>query len=245
MSPDLIPDLLDGLVAGGTLALAGATVYLGRESARVAVDTGTPRVFLSQLQVPEQPFTPAVVAGGEPQEVKPGLIWSLAQHGRDKLGLEANFRLTNESTMTALVRLDTPPDTEIMSVHVLPTDRYLVEVPLQGDWHVIGPGAQAACSMIWWKPASEWADLWTRGTPDSPPLTTVTVNVRGSSGEAYDSCKVSFGSYVVVPHPREDGWVIGIRDVPWLKVPGTIPGPATDIGLMQRSYHRRLLRRRR
>jgi len=235
VSSDLLPDLLSGLVAGGTLALAGATVYLGRASARVAVDAVSPRVFVSRLNVEPQPVNWPNVAGAEPQSINPGLAWSLAQHGADRLGQEASARLRNESGVSALVRPEPPEDVEI-SVSDWTNPQMPVTPSRQGEWYVAGPGREMVLTMYWWRPASAWAESWKTGTPGYPPRATVAISVRGATGEATDSCKISFGGYVLVPHPREDGWVIGVRDEPWRDIPGMTPPPVTSIGLMERAY---------
>jgi hypothetical protein len=36
MSSEVVPDVLNGLVAAGTLALAGATVFVGRAAVRAS-----------------------------------------------------------------------------------------------------------------------------------------------------------------------------------------------------------------
>jgi hypothetical protein len=51
-----------------------------------------------------------------------------------------------------------------------------------------------------------------------------------------DRCDLTFGGYLIVRHPREDGWVIATVDQPWRKIPGTIPKRVARIGLMRRSY---------
>jgi hypothetical protein len=56
------------------------------------------------------------------------------------------------------------------------------------------------------------------------------------SGQARDRCDLIFGRYVVVPHPREEGWVIGpINHMP-ADIPGTAPPRIARIGLMRRTY---------
>ena len=72
--------------------------------------------------------------------------------------------------------------------------------------------------IVWWQPADAWAEAWRRGakhdfeSSQPPPTTTARLIVRGATGETWDRCDLSFGSYVLVPHPREDGWVIPVTD---------------------------------
>ena len=157
VSSDLLPDLLSGLVAGGTLALAGATVYLGRASARVAVDAVSPRVFVSRLNVEPQPVNWPNVAGAEPQSINPGLAWSLAQHGADRLGQQASARLRNESGVSALVRPEPPGRRRDLGIGW--TNPQMPVTPSrQGEWYVVGPGREMVFTMYWWRPASAWAE---------------------------------------------------------------------------------------
>jgi hypothetical protein len=54
MSSELVPDQLNGRVAAGTLALAGATVFQGQAASRAAVDAGSPPVIVALLWVEEK-----------------------------------------------------------------------------------------------------------------------------------------------------------------------------------------------
>ena len=67
MASELVPDVLSGLVAAGTLALASATVYLGRGAARAAIDAVSPRVVVTWLQAEDEarsrPAAPVTAVG--------------------------------------------------------------------------------------------------------------------------------------------------------------------------------------
>jgi hypothetical protein len=58
--------------------------------------------------------------------------------------------------------------------------------------------------------------------------------VQGANGDAVDAVTSPSGGYVVVPHPREDGWVIAPVDQPWRKISGTAPERVARIGLIRR-----------
>jgi hypothetical protein len=243
MSSELVPDILNGCVAAGTLALAGATVFVGRAAVRAAVDGRCPRVIVTELQVVDEPRNWPISAKAEPGEIKAGISWDMAQYGADRIGMKATGQLRNERAVTALFRLDCDPDCVVGPVLCRdpnPISGLAVTQPAPREgWYVIVPGGGADFSIIWWQPASAWAQAWQRGAGNpelSPPTTTVRLVVRGASGDAVDRCDLTFGGYVVVPRPREDGWVIAIVDRSWRNIPGTAPERVARIGLMRRSY---------
>jgi len=67
-------------------------------------------------------------------------------------------------------------------------------------------------------------------------MTSVQLTVRGVTGQTRDKCDLSFGGYVLVPHPREDGWVVAVVNKGSAEIPGTAPDRTATIGLMRRSY---------
>jgi hypothetical protein len=69
-------DLPYGMVATGTLALAGATVFVGRAAVRGSVDARCPQVVVTSFWVEGEPRTVAIAAYVEAGEIKPGLPWS-------------------------------------------------------------------------------------------------------------------------------------------------------------------------
>lgn len=242
VSSELVPDIINGLVAAGTLALAGATVYVGRAAARAALDAASPRVVVRRLEVADQPVSLPLTANAGPQEIDAGLKWSMAQHGQDRIGLVVNGNLYNEGSATALFRFELDADCQLESVTrpiTIPPD-----VPEQDGWFLLEPGGIADFAVIWWQAASTWAYAWERpAAPETPPTSTMRLIVRGTSGDTSDRCDFAFGGYVIVPHPREDGWVIAAVDRQWRTIPGTVPQRTANIGLMRRAY--RLLPTRR
>jgi hypothetical protein len=239
MSSELVPDLINGLVALGTLALAGATVFVGRSAVRATVDTASPRVFVSRLLVEPEPRNWPITANVEPGTIAPGLAWSMTQHGRDRIGLEAHGRFRNESPVSALFRFECASGVQVGQV-VEGHGQVRPSALRQERWYVAPPSSEMNFTIIWWRQASVWAEAWPKSVSgamaESAPVTTVQLVVRGATGDAEDWCDLTFGRYVVVPSPREDGCVIAIIDTPWKGVPGTTPEPITQIGLMRRSY---------
>jgi hypothetical protein len=60
--------------------------------------------------------------------------------------------------------------------------------------------------------------------------------VRGVSGDSPDSCDLTFGRYLLVPHPREDAWMIAMVDPHDRGMRGYAPPRVAAVGLMRRSY---------
>ena len=240
----MVPDVLSGLVAAGTLALAGATVYLGRGAARAAIDAVSPRVVVTWLQAEDEACTRPAGAGAAAGAIRPGTAWPLGQHGLTLVGLRAVGQYRNESAVTALVRFECGPGCEAAPVTFRDPDPLggppaSVALPRQGEWQVLSPGGTADFSIFWWQPASAWAEAWRRHEQDpqpQPPVAIAQLIVRGASGDAEDRCELTFGGYVVAPHPREDGWVIAVVDPRDRGLRGYVPPRFAAIGLMRRSY---------
>jgi hypothetical protein len=238
MASEVVPDILNGLVAAGTLALAGATVYVGRIAVRSALDTSAPRVVVTQLWVPDPPVNTPVAGGADAGSIQPGTTWSMRQHGLDRVGLRASGHLRNEGTATVLFSFEHSPDVEVDHVTYMdpsPLGGPAASAPLveQEGWYVIRPSGEANFRFIWWKSASDWAAAWDQ---QSVPTVTARLLVRGVSGQARDRCDLTFGGYVMVPHPREDGWVVAIVNNLSAQIPGTAPPRLARIGLMRRAY---------
>ncbi len=242
----MVPDVLDGLVAAGTLALAGATVYLGRGAARAAIDNASPRVVLTWLRAEDEARNLPVAAAPDGGVIKPGIPWPMSQHGATLVGMRAVGQARNESAVTALARFECGPGSEVGPVtfrDLNPVGGPPANVPLarQGEWYVISPGATASFSIFWWQAASSWAAAWQHHEQDPaspPPATTARLIVRGAGGHSEDRCELTFGGYIVASHPRGDGWVIAIVDPHDRGMPGYAPPRFAHIGLMHRSYRR-------
>jgi hypothetical protein len=244
VASEVLPDILSGLVAAGTLTLASATFYLGKGAARAAVDASSPRVVVTWLLAEDQARNRPVAAGTDAAAIRPGTAWPMAQHGVTPVGLRAAGQIRNESAVTALVRFECGPDSEAGPVtfrdpNPLGGPPVNLALAQQGEWYVLSPWAAADFSLLWWQPASAWAEAWRRHVqaPQAPaPATTTRLVVRGASGDAHDQCDLTFGGYLVVSHPRDDSWVIAIVDPADRGMRGYAPPRIATVGLMRRSY---------
>ena len=244
MASEVVPDVLSGLVAAGTLALASATVYLGKGAAHAATDAVSPRVVVTWLQAEDEARNRPAAAGTGAGAIRPGTPWPMGQHGVTLIGMRAVGQLRNESAATALVRFECGPSSEVALVTFRdpnPPGGPPVNVALtrHGEWYVLSPGATTGFSILWWQPASTWAEAWRRHEldPEShPPTTTTQLIVRGATGDAEDRCELTLGGYLVTPHPRDDGWVIAVVDPHDRGMRGYAPPRVAAIGLMRRSY---------
>ena len=109
MASEVVPDVLSGLVAVGTLALASATVYLGKGAARAATDAVSPRVVVTWLQAEDEARNRPAAAGTGAGAIRPGTPWPMGRHGVTLVGMRAMGQLRNESAVTALVRFECGP----------------------------------------------------------------------------------------------------------------------------------------
>jgi hypothetical protein len=233
MSSEIVPDILNGLVAAGTLALAGTTVLLGRATSKTRIDANSPRLFVSWLLVDELRRGP-----GAKSTIPPGTPWAMAENGQDQVGLRAWGRLRNDSTVTALFRFELGTNCEITSAtrpNENPSggsEEWVSLQPREG-WYGIGPAGAARFEIIWWQSAQTWAAAWPGRASGSelagpPPVTTTRLIVQGAVGEAVDRCDLTFGGFAFIPQPGDDNWVTAI--------PGIAPEPVVSIGLMRRTY---------
>ncbi len=245
----MLQDVLDALVAFGTIAVAGVTAWLAfssrnttREAYRTRVDASGPRLVVVSFDVEPQAVTvrqPAV-AGASPADVEPGLEWDMTQHGHALLGVLAFVMLTNEGARTALFRVETPDEVELTrrpSTGGPGEDLQPFLLVSAGEmgvngWAQILPGVQMQLGLVWWQSALRWAELWSES---SPPTTTVTLIARDTTGSVEDRCELRFGAHVIMPKPIEDGWMTAGRSLS-SGVPKPAPEAVAVTGLTQRSY---------
>ena len=223
MASELVPDLLNGLVAAGTLALAGATVSLGSSARRGAVDAASHRVVVSRLEVAGVKSR-STIPGGVGQTITEARPWDMIQHNNTKIGLVGRAHLWNEGTATGLLRLEAP-DAEV--------EYDLPELYKQENCYIVPTDSSSILHMTWWQTAESWRDIWLRrvkdpSSPEPPPNVVLRLRVRGATGEVHDSCELSFGAYPLQPHATNDSWFV--------TPPSLQPG---CIGLMHRKYHGR------
>jgi hypothetical protein len=247
VSSELLPDVLNGLVAIGTLTLAGATAFVSHAATRAAVDAASPRVFVDWLRAD---FGPLKKVPKGAMLLDQRMPWDMARQGHDEIGLRFESYLHNEGNVSALIRFDKFAGTEIDQIKNgaigSPQDsRKPLPIQSQGDWYVVPPNGVLRFRVTWWQLASVWAREYgpTQRASSStslrtPPKAKIRLNVRGASGDALDRCDLIFGGYALVFH-SEDKWMIPEFD-------SGLPGPAaelvTEIGLMRRSYSNPLYR---
>ena len=229
--------LSNWFVAIGTLALALATFWAIRENIKSRVDTSSPRLIVTLASVGDSPFHPSAMAGASPKEVDPGIEWDMTQRGDVRLGVSAHIEFTNEGARTAWVFLDTATDVEVTGIITddpdSPTELpALYTRPPEGGTQ-LRPGQTGKVLAMWWKSASEWSRLWNPQAPS--PTTTLTLRSRNTEGTIEDRCPVTFGSYVVVPRARRDGWEIASRSSSSAN-PTIVPGPIARIDQTRRTY---------
>jgi hypothetical protein len=226
-------DILDGLVAAGTLALAGSTVWLGRATGRAVkeaykarIDATAHRVVLNHLEV-EDCLSPRKTRDRSPTIIPPLTPWDLTQHGAANIGLGATVQIRNEGQVSVLFRVSWIEGSNIewRDDVGIPTERR------EGRWQLLLPGGIAPVGLIWWQSAKEWA----AAAGGDVPTATVTVTFRDAMGGAVDDCHLTFGAHVLVGHPTRDGWLIAARDMNALVSDPPAP-PFTRISALRRSY---------
>lgn len=251
----VVTHILDGLVAAGTLALAGVTAWLAfvsrnavGEAYRARVDAESHRLVVSGLLIEERPVTKPRVAGAEPFPAEVGTHWDLTQHGQVSLGQVIRASLFNEGRATCLLRLVPPDSVENVTFkippgpwdptpddHVMPEAEPLrsIELPDGGVWQLLGPGPTAEITFVWWRTAREWASDWQ--PPSPPPTVSVTVEARDQTESVADGCVLTAGAHVLMPKPTQDGWLIVPHDLRHV-IQNPPPGPVTTAALLQRTY---------
>lgn len=240
----MLEEVFDGLVAAGTLALAGATFRLARgtgdavrEAYRARVDASAHRVLLRGARVWQENANARHVSNTDP-----GLFghdvgkWNLAQHGDAHIGLPASVLVQNEGVVTALVGVDVPQGVEFWHAHdPVPKGGMsrLTDFEQQSDGsHLLPPGETAEMRFIWWQSANEWAAA---AEARVSPTCTVTVTVRDVAGGALDTWEFTYGTHVLWRHPTEDGWIVAARDMRSV-VADPPPLPVAVIGRPIRCY---------
>jgi hypothetical protein len=146
VASELVPDLLNGLVAGGTLALAKATYAAVQATRHGAVDAASHRVLVTQFWVDTARAESQV--SGSTLDMKPGTSWDLTQSRYTRIALRAVGHLRNEGVATARLNFDPGPGVKLVSIT---RQRRLGAGPevserLDGMWvrRVCGAGASLA-----------------------------------------------------------------------------------------------------
>ena len=244
----MLRDILDGLVAAGTLALAGVTSWLAfttrgsvREAYRARIDAFGPRVVVRSFKVDRCPVEGRRVyaAYQDPSQLKPGTPWTLDLTEHRKLGIAASATVHNEGLWTTFVHVDHPVEVELLRQRVPTKSDDKVEPRVDtfgtqnGDWYLLPPGETLPVDLVWWRPEREWvAAARLKG---DPPTVSVTLLVRDATGLAEDRCQLTFGAYVLWPHQMETTWFVALRSEP-IPAEGQPPQPIAEIGRLERNW---------
>jgi hypothetical protein len=242
-------DILEGLVAGGTLALAGATTVLAfasrhatREAYWARVDASAPRLVVRSFRIYRVPMHQDP-DGGRVAPSEEGAPWDMTQAGDVLLGTRAGAAVVNEGVTSALLRVECPEDVRCsVALDQEHEGRIRRSVPAtardietEGGWYHIEPGFRAVVTLTWWRSARRWSEIWDASEP--PPTRTVTMIVHDTTGSVEDRCDLRFGAYVMMPRPVEDGWMVAGREVS-SGVPVLPPDQVVITGLVRRTYSR-------
>jgi hypothetical protein len=235
----VLTDVFDGLVAAGTLALAGVTYRLGRatsrsvqEAYRARIDESAHRVMPHGFTVATKCVNPRVAANTDPYQFDPGTTWSLAQHGGTHIGLWSYLSFRNEGGVSALLRFALPEGVELWEP--VGDEGLAVSAPERQneDWLVLLPGTDSEVRFIWWQAADRWALAADEG---DVPCATLVATISDATGGARDECELTFGAQVLWRHPTEDGWIVAARDMRHT-IPDPPGPPVVRVGQLVRSY---------
>jgi hypothetical protein len=244
----VLRDILDGLVAAGTLALAGVTGRLAfttrgsvREAYRARIDAFGPRVVVRSFKVDRCPVKDQRVyaAYQDLDRLEPGTRWTLDSTGDRKLGIAASATVHNEGPWTTFVHVDHPADVELRR-QLVPTqsdDKVEPRVDTfgtqNGDWYLLPSGERLPVDLVWWRTEREW--LASARLEGDLPTVSVTLVVRDATGLAEDRCQLTFGFYVLWPSQMGTTWFVALRNEP-IPVEGQPPPPIAEIGRLERNW---------
>lgn len=221
----VIQEALDGAVAAGTLALASFTYYLGAATKRLGTETRNarldalaPRVIVQNFRVLPNPVTRATIGGQSPNKIDPGSFWDMTKSGNHHVGIVAKGELINEGDGTAEfafllcdgIEMEDPVK-EISDSSARPFRR---NVPLGQGYFSIPPGKSVFFTLVAWKPAHEWGDLFTR-YGETCPLDAVgpsTITITNRFFAVQDIYKLRFARFPLIRQLLKDGWKFAYDD---------------------------------
>lgn len=249
MTSTAIRDLLDALVALGTLSLAVFTFYLGTATKKLGTETRNarldalaPRVVVTSFHVLPEPVTRPTAAGQPPVKADPGTSWDLTKYGEIQLGVHAIGVATNEGDGTAYISMIPGSDTEFyhfeMEIGGSLERSIKHRVPVSGNTISIAAGERITFHLILWKSTKEWCDAWKR-FQFAPPADdgNATIEVSNRFAAVRDMYKVRFIKLPLVPRQLEDGWMIAHADDLYnISNPGTATIPTVVVSPVERRY---------
>lgn len=240
-----IQDLLNGLVALGTLSLAVFTFYLGTKTKRLGMETRNarldalaPRVVITSFEVLPKPVTTPMVAVQQPAEAEPGTNWDVTKFGETKLGIHAIGVATNEGDATAFIKVVPRESTEFNGFQETLAQFPMMAVPLQGNVVSIGAHESVRFNLILWKSTKEWCDAWKQFQLAPPSgVGGATIEVSNRFAAVRDVYQVSFNKIPLVPMQSEDGWIIAYTDnLRSISDPGTATIATAVVSPVERVY---------
>lgn len=248
MTSTAIRDLLDALVALGTLSLAGFTFYLGTATKKLGTETRNarldalaPRVVITSFQVLPEPVTRPIVAGQPPAKADPGTSWDMTKYGEIQLGIHTVGVATNEGDGTAFITVVPGEGTEFYGFEeeIEPTEfPTKIRVPLHGNIVSIAAHESLIFNLILWKSTKEWCDAWNQF--QLAPLAAdgnSTIEISNRFAAVRDTYKVGFNELPLVPNQLEDGWMIAnADDVHSISNPGTATVAIAVVSPVERVY---------
>ena len=243
-----IQDLLNGLVAMGTLSLAVFTFYLGVETKRLGMETRNarldalaPRVVIASFEVLPKPVKRPTGAGQQPVGMDPGTHWDMTKYGEIQLGVHAVGVATNEGEGTAFIEVVPGKSTEFfwfeeeIEPAQFPTK---IRAPLQGNIVSIAAHESLIFNLILWKSTKEWCDAWNE-FQFAPPSGAggAAIEVSNRFAAVRDTYTVGFNKLPLVPKQLEDGWMIAnTDDVHSISNPGTATVAIAVVSPVKRRY---------
>ena len=236
-------DIFDGLVAAGTLALAGVTYRLARstsgsvrEAYKSRIDASAHRVVVHGFAVWDNCANPRIAERTDPHLFDLGIDWDLSQHGGTYIGLPASTTVTNEGAVSALVEVSPSEGVELWLPTVPASNVGVAQLSWlerQGDGaYLLPPGKSVEVRLIWWQAGDRWALAADAG---GVPLVTARVAIRDAMRGATDACELTFGAQVLWRHPTHDGWMIAARDMTHV-IENPPDPPIATVGQLVRSY---------
>lgn len=251
--------MLEAAVAVGTLLLAGATVWLGRQtkgsvrqSLLARLDQMAPAVLVTRAEILDTAVATAPFEAGS--RVLPARReWLLSQSGDESLGVRCTISVANEGARSAMVRLVTAdgdtllpaaPSQEGLQAEVVvaypvsdPPSLDLQSVVLLsalGQWTIIPPGIEAQFAVTYWAPAHAWnTEAQVARTDPNVERRRFVIEVKAGPASVLDRWEIEFYKLALWFDPT--GRVIVASSDP-TGMPAPFPGAAVTVGDMTREY---------
>ncbi|MGA7362362.1 MAG: hypothetical protein WBZ07_05340 [Candidatus Dormiibacterota bacterium] len=212
MAAQVALDVITGLLALATVALAFSSWRLGRESGKARADALGPQVMVMSVSIQR----PGVkdTDGRELTELETETEADLAAWEHVQFGVRARVQVLNEGSRSALLRVRPRSGVDLEGVRS-PTDsddiRFSLEkrVVQRGELYVLPPGQTVWVCLVMWKAASDWASAFSSDR-EHPPLGSATLEFQSAWGRSvWDTCEVSYGEFALWPADSDGSWYFG------------------------------------